>query len=111
MLLIIVMRIYWVIRKGENLSDEQLIKDIFQMHKRWVDEGLEQSKAYAEDCDFKSMLQNFYKATLALKGLESVFTREIPEVRAYTEQKKQEIVKKDIPELVDILKQKCKISP
>jgi hypothetical protein len=80
------------------------------MHKRWIDEGLSQSKDYAEDCDFESMLQNFYKATLALKGLESVFTREIPEVHAYTEQKKHEIVKKDIPELVAILQQKCKIS-
>ena len=93
------------------MSDEQLVKDIFQMHKRWVEEGLEQSKSYAEDCDFKSMLQNFYKATLALKGLEAVFNIDVPEARVYAEQKKAEIVKKDIPELVNILQQKCKIHP
>ena len=93
------------------MSDEQLVKDVFDMHKRWIEEGLEQAKSYAEDCDFKSMLQNFYKATLALKGLEAVFRVDVPEARAYTKQKKAEIVKKDIPELVNILRQKCKIHP
>lgn len=66
---------------NEVLGKEQLVKDVFETHKRWIEEGLEQAKSYAEDCDFKSMLQNFYKATLALKGLEAVFTVEVPEVR------------------------------
>jgi hypothetical protein len=95
--------------EDDKKGKEQLVKDVFEMHKRWIEEGLEQAKSYAEDCDFKSVLQNFYKATLALKGLEAVFTVDVPEVRAYIEQRKAEVTKKDIPELVNILQQKCKI--
>ena len=95
------------------MSEEQklAIAGVFEMHKRWVDEGMEQAKEYARERSFSGMLQNFYKATLALKGLEAVFRVDVPEARAYTKQKKAEIVKKDIPELVNILRQKCKIHP
>ena len=93
------------------MSDEELVKNVFNMHKRWVEEDLEQSKAYAADCDFESMLKNFYKATLALKGLEAVFNIDVPEARTYTEQRKATIMTKDIPKLASILREKCKIHP
>lgn len=95
--------------KGVSMSEEELVKSVFEMHKAWIENGLANAKDMAHDCNIDATLRQFYRATLALKGLESVFTVEIPEVRQYIDRKKDEIPRKEIPEIANIFKTKCLI--
>ena len=88
------------------MSEDELIKGIFDLHKEWIEDSIEGAKYAADECDAKRMLENFYRAVLALKGLESVFTVEIPEVTKYSREKKNEMTTRDIPDLVKRL-EKC----
>jgi len=90
------------------MSEEQIVRDIFDLHKRWVEDGIATAKDSAVECNPQAVLQHFYRAVLALKGLEAVFTKEIPEVSKYVTERKATIIKQDIPELAGALK-KCMI--
>ena len=87
-------------------EEEELIKSVFDTHKEWVEDSIEAAKQHADECNTKRMLESFYRGILALKGLEAVFTVEIPEVTKYSREKKAEIRTKDIPDLVKRL-EKC----
>jgi len=85
----------------EWMTPNAEVKAIFDIYKDNIESGIREALASAEECDAKRSLENFYSATLWLKGLDAVFTERIPEVEAYSDKTKRRMRIEVIPTLAE----------
>jgi len=77
------------------------VRRIFEWYRGNIESSIGESLSYAEECDIKRSLENFYGATLYLKGLDAVFIERIPEAEAYSEKTKRRMRDEVIPSLAE----------